>query len=78
MSNGSGLIGVVVPLYLAECLSASHRGKGTGIFQWLLTLGLVDGGVHVDNVAAAGVTAGVVDVRPCDDAAVAGMLVVVE
>jgi len=36
-----GLIGVVVPLYLAECLSASSRGKGTGIFQWLLTLGLV-------------------------------------
>lgn len=36
-----GLIGVVVPLYLAECLSASHRGKGTAIFQWLLTLGIV-------------------------------------
>ena len=36
-----GLIGVVVPLYLAECLTASDRGKGTGIFQWLLTLGMV-------------------------------------
>ena len=36
-----GLIGVVVPLYLAECLPASTRGKGTGIFQWLLTLGIV-------------------------------------
>ena len=36
-----GLIGVVVPLYLAECLDASDRGKGTGIFQWLLTLGIV-------------------------------------
>ena len=36
-----GLIGVVVPLYLAECLSASTRGKGTGIFQWLLTAGIV-------------------------------------
>jgi len=36
-----GLIGVVVPLYLAECLSASTRGKGTGIFQWLLTFGIV-------------------------------------
>ena len=35
-----GLIGVVVPLYLAECLPASNRGKGTGIFQWLLTLGI--------------------------------------
>jgi len=36
-----GLIGVVVPLYLAECLAASSRGKGTAIFQWLLTLGIV-------------------------------------
>jgi MFS transporter, SP family, solute carrier family 2 (myo-inositol transporter), member 13 len=35
-----GLIGVVVPLYLAECLGASIRGKGTAIFQWLLTLGI--------------------------------------
>jgi SP family myo-inositol transporter-like MFS transporter 13 len=37
----AGLIGVVVPLYLAECLTAADRGKGTGIFQWLLTLGIV-------------------------------------
>jgi MFS family permease len=37
----AGLIGVVVPLYLAECLSATNRGKGTGVFQWLLTLGIV-------------------------------------
>ena len=37
----AGFIGVVVPLYLAECLTAAHRGKGTGIFQWLLTLGIV-------------------------------------
>ena len=37
----AGLIGVVVPLYLAECLAATNRGKGTGIFQWLLTLGIV-------------------------------------
>ena len=36
-----GFIGVVVPLYLAECLSAKHRGKGTAIFQWLLTFGIV-------------------------------------
>ena len=36
-----GLIGVVVPLYLAECLAASDRGKGTAVFQWLLTLGIV-------------------------------------
>ncbi len=36
-----GLIGVVVPLYLAEGLGASNRGRGTGIFQLLLTVGLV-------------------------------------
>jgi MFS family permease len=36
-----GLIGIVVPLYLAECLTAAHRGKGTAVFQWLLTMGLV-------------------------------------
>ena len=36
----AGLIGVVIPLYLAECLDASNRGKGTGIFQWLLTFGI--------------------------------------
>ena len=36
-----GLIGVAVPLYLAECLPAANRGKGTAIFQWLLTSGLV-------------------------------------
>ena len=37
----AGLVGVVVPLYLAECLAASVRGKGTAIFQWMLTLGIV-------------------------------------
>jgi MFS family permease len=36
-----GLIGVVIPLYLAECLSAKDRGKGTGMFQWLLTIGFI-------------------------------------
>jgi MFS family permease len=35
-----GLIGVVAPLYLAECLAAAARGRGTAIFQWLLTLGI--------------------------------------
>jgi MFS transporter, SP family, solute carrier family 2 (myo-inositol transporter), member 13 len=35
-----GIVGVVVPLYLAECLSADKRGRGTGVFQWLLTLGI--------------------------------------
>ncbi len=56
-----GLIGVVVPLYLAECLTATDRGKGTGIFQWLLTLGLVTAAglglyfsFRVDQVAKLG------------------------
>src|ERR1700734_3532877 len=54
----AGLIGVVVPLYLAECLAASNRGKGTGIFQWLLTLGITTAAIvgiyfsiRVDEVA---------------------------
>ena len=37
----AGLIGVVVPLYLAECLTPESRGRGTAVFQWLLTLGIV-------------------------------------
>lgn len=37
----AGLIGVVVPLYLAECLTPRERGRGTAMFQWLLTLGIV-------------------------------------
>jgi len=36
-----GVIAVVVPLYLAECLTAETRGKGTSIFQFMLTFGIV-------------------------------------
>lgn len=61
----AGLIGVVVPLYLAECLAASNRGKGTGIFQWLLTLGIVAAAIvgmffsiRVEEVAKLGDAAG--------------------
>ncbi len=60
-----GFVGVVVPLYLAECLPASTRGKGTGVFQWLLTLGIVFAAVigiyysyrvaEVTRVSSAGV-----------------------
>jgi MFS family permease len=57
----AGLIGVVVPLYLAECLGAGNRGKGTGIFQWLLTAGIVMAALigiyfskRVDEVAKLG------------------------
>ncbi|HTR41079.1 MAG TPA: MFS transporter [Pseudomonadales bacterium] len=59
-----GLIGVAAPLYLAECLSASSRGKGTGIFQWLLVIGINVAafvGLYyshmVDNVTQLGDTA---------------------
>ena len=57
----AGLIGVVVPLYLAECLAAASRGKGTGIFQWLLTLGIMTAAIvglyfsfRVEEVARLG------------------------
>lgn len=56
-----GLIGVAAPLYLAECLGASTRGKGTGIFQWMLVSGILAASLvglfysyHVDAVAKLG------------------------
>ncbi len=52
-----GLIGVVVPLYLAECLRAEQRGRGAALFQLLLTIGLVAaaviGLVQAQNVEGA-------------------------
>ena len=36
-----GIIAVVIPLYLAECLSAKTRGQGTAIFQLMLTVGIL-------------------------------------
>ena len=36
-----GVIAVVVPLYLAECLRADSRGKGASVFQFALTFGIV-------------------------------------
>jgi MFS family permease len=57
----AGLIGVVIPLYLAECLAASDRGKGTGVFQWLPTSSMVFAALlgiyfsyHVAAVAKSG------------------------
>lgn len=56
-----GLIGVVIPLYLAECLGANNRGRGTGIFQLMLTIGLVVAAVigwyYANNVEQATQTA---------------------
>jgi MFS transporter, SP family, solute carrier family 2 (myo-inositol transporter), member 13 len=57
----AGLIGVVVPLYLAECLTPEQRGRGTAMFQWLLTIGIVAAAgvgiyfsLRVDEVAKLG------------------------
>ena len=36
-----GLISVVMPMYLAETLPADIRGKGTGFFHLMLSIGLV-------------------------------------
>jgi MFS family permease len=65
-----GFIGIVVPLYLAECLAASNRGKGTGIFQWLLTLGILAAALtgmyfsyHVQAAARMLSTAGLLNVE---------------
>ena len=37
----AGLIGVVVPMYLAEALPAADRGKGAGVFQLMDTVGIL-------------------------------------
>lgn len=41
MGLSGGVVCVVVPLYMAECLPAESRGRGTSVFQLLLTLGFV-------------------------------------
>ena len=54
-----GVIAVVVPLYLAECLKANARGKGTSIFQFMLTFGIVVAafiGDHYTKNAEAAIT----------------------
>ena len=37
----AGLIGVVVPMYLAESLDAANRGKGAGVFQFMDVIGIL-------------------------------------
>ena len=41
MGLSGGVVCVVVPLYMAECLPPAFRGRGTAIFQFTLTLGIV-------------------------------------
>jgi sugar porter (SP) family MFS transporter len=52
-----GVIAVVVPLYLAECLPSNTRGQGTAVFQFMLTLGIVlaafVGGYYISNAEQA-------------------------
>lgn len=55
-----GILGVVIPLYLAETLSATTRGRGTAIFQFMLTLGIVVAaftGLFFTRQAEAAITA---------------------
>jgi SP family myo-inositol transporter-like MFS transporter 13 len=39
--TSGGVIAVVVPLYLAECLPPAQRGRGLAVFQFSLTVGIV-------------------------------------
>jgi Na+/melibiose symporter-like transporter len=36
-----GLIAIAAPMYLAESLLPKERGRGTAMFQWLLTIGIM-------------------------------------
>lgn len=57
-----GVIAVVVPLYLAECLPSNTRGRGAAVFQFMLTLGIVlaafVGSYYVGNAEQAIALAG--------------------
>ncbi|RYD42619.1 MAG: MFS transporter, partial [Verrucomicrobiaceae bacterium] len=61
MGLSGGVVCVVVPLFMAECLPSHIRGRGTSVFQFMMTLGFVVAawiaghyaGVHDAAVAAA-------------------------
>ena len=78
-----GVIAVVVPLYLAECLGAKNRGKGTAVFQFMLTFGIVIAaliGWFYTSRAEAAITAakGIpVAIKAVQDAAWRGMFLAV-
>ena len=78
-----GVIAVVVPLYLAECLGAKHRGKGTAAFQFMLTFGIVIAaliGWFYTSRAEAAITAAagnLVAIKSVQDAAWRGMFLAV-
>jgi MFS transporter, SP family, solute carrier family 2 (myo-inositol transporter), member 13 len=58
----AGMIAVVIPLHLAEGLPAAIRGRGTALFQWLLTIGIFTAfcaGSHYTSVVDGRIRAGV-------------------
>jgi len=66
----AGMIAVVIPLYLAECLPAAVRGRGTAIFQLALTIGIMVAmavgaifAAHVNGVEQAGDVAALASTR---------------
>jgi SP family myo-inositol transporter-like MFS transporter 13 len=66
----AGMIAVVVPLYLAECLPPAIRGRGTAIFQLVLTIGIAAGlavGAHYVSGVAALAAAPVRQLREAQD-----------
>ena len=75
MGLSGGVICVVVPLYMAECLPAHVRGRGTSAFQLMMTLGFVLAAfiaTHFADVHEAAVKAAVGDaekVFAADDSA---------
>jgi SP family myo-inositol transporter-like MFS transporter 13 len=74
-----GVIAVVIPLYLAECLGANNRGRGTAVFQLMLTFGIVlasIAGLLYTRAAEAAITAAAGNlslIRAAEDHAWRGM-----
>ncbi len=83
MGLSCGVIAVVVPLYLAECLTSTSRGRGTALFQFMLTFGIVVASLvgvyftarHESAVAAAKGDASLI--LAADNAAWRGMFLMV-
>ena len=53
----AGIMSVVMPMYLTETLPADIRGRGTGVFQFFLGIGLVGaaiGGFIISGIYGAG------------------------
>ena len=78
-----GVIAVVVPLYLAECLSAKTRGRGSAIFQFMLTFGIVASAVigllyiRGTDTAIAAAHGDALAIRAAEDHAWRGMFLAV-